>query len=136
MRVHKNGGILVQATLENWTDIDYFAARYLDKVLYERKDLGGQIEEFMKDDPARGALVAKKIGDWMAYRAEQTRLGIKDPADDAIGETQLEEEAGTSSKIGQFLLKLVLREVPQSSFWLEHPISSRNVLSDIPTRAK
>jgi hypothetical protein len=105
-RVHENGGILVQAALENWTDIDYFAARYLDKVLYKRKDLGGRIEEFMKDNPAHGALVAKKIGDWMAYRAERTRLGIKDPADDAIGETHLEEEAGKSSKIGEFLVKL------------------------------
>ena len=62
----------------------------------------------MKEDPACGALVARKIGDWMAYRAERMRLGIKDPADDAIGERQLEEEAGMSLKISQFLLKFVI----------------------------
>lgn len=99
-RVHENGSILVQAALENWTDIDYFAARYLDKVLYKRKDLSSRIEAFMKDNPARGALVARKIGDWMTYRVERKRLGIKDLADDAIEERQLEEQAKMSSKIG------------------------------------
>ncbi|RDL40360.1 Uncharacterized protein BP5553_00339 [Venustampulla echinocandica] len=82
--VHENGGILIAAALENWTDIDYFAGRYLDKFLYQRKGLEDRIGEFMKQDPARRTLVTRKIRDWAAYRAERKRLGVEDPADDEI----------------------------------------------------
>src|SRR5450432_1369652 len=81
-RVHENGSILAAAVVENWTDIDFFATRYLDWLLYKCNDLEDWIEEFMIEDPARQELVARKVRDWMAYQAEREHLRIKDPAED------------------------------------------------------
>ncbi|KAF4631887.1 hypothetical protein G7Y89_g6249 [Cudoniella acicularis] len=95
-RVHENGGILVQAALVNWTDMDYFAGRFLDKLLYQRKDLQRRIEDFIKEDPARPIMVARKIRDWKKYRAERKHLGINDPADNEIEEENMEIALATT----------------------------------------
>ncbi|KAH6700016.1 hypothetical protein BKA61DRAFT_449746, partial [Leptodontidium sp. MPI-SDFR-AT-0119] len=69
-RIHENGGILVQAALDNWTEMDYFVARYLDWFLYKQKDLEGRIQRFMDEDPTRRAIVERKTRDFMAYCVE------------------------------------------------------------------
>ncbi|RFU31026.1 hypothetical protein B7463_g5317, partial [Scytalidium lignicola] len=68
------------------TEIEYFAARFLDKILYNRKDLEGRIKEFMIEDPTLHTLVARKILDHIAYREERKRLEIEDLANDEIGD--------------------------------------------------
>ncbi|KAH9205327.1 kinase-like domain-containing protein, partial [Leptodontidium sp. 2 PMI_412] len=78
--VHEKGGILVQAALDNWTEMDYFVARYLDQLLHKHKDLEGRIESFMKEDPTRRAIVERKTRDFMAYCVELKSLGITDAA--------------------------------------------------------
>ncbi|KAL5331279.1 hypothetical protein ACEPPN_000809 [Leptodophora sp. 'Broadleaf-Isolate-01'] len=78
--VHEDGGILVQAALDNWTEMDYFVARYLDQLLYKHKDLEGRIESFMKEDPTRRAIVERKTRDFTAYCVELKSLGITDAA--------------------------------------------------------
>ena len=79
-RVHENGGILVQAALDNWTEMDYFVARYLDHFLYRQKDLEGRIERFMEEDPTRRAIIERKTRDFVAYGLELKSLGITDAA--------------------------------------------------------
>ncbi|KAH9205518.1 hypothetical protein DL95DRAFT_490948 [Leptodontidium sp. 2 PMI_412] len=78
--VHEDRGILVQAALDNWTEMDYFVARYLDQLLYKHKDLEGRIESFMKEDPTRRAIVERKTRDFTAYCVELKSLGITDAA--------------------------------------------------------
>lgn len=119
-RVHENGGILVPCALENWTDIDYFAGRYLDKILYGRRDLNNRVEEFMKEDPARQALVATKVRDRMAYRAKRKLLNIQDPADD---EAEEGDEAASSWQGSTFLslprwLRSMAEAPPYHVLWL------------------
>jgi hypothetical protein len=91
-RVHENGSILVAAALENWTDINFFATRYLDWLLHKCNDLDRRIEEFMTEDPTRQELVAMKVRDWMAYRAELEHLGINDSVNDEIEENERDNQ--------------------------------------------
>jgi hypothetical protein len=79
-RVHENGGILVQAALDNWTEMDYFVARYLDNSLYRHKDRESRIKRFIEEDPIRRVIVKRKTRDFMAYCMELRSLGITDAA--------------------------------------------------------
>jgi hypothetical protein len=79
-RVDENESILVAAALENWTDIHYFATRFLDWLLHKRKNLEGRIQKFMQEDSARGDLVARKVCDRIAYQAELEQLATKSHA--------------------------------------------------------
>ncbi|KYK61367.1 phosphotransferase enzyme family protein [Drechmeria coniospora] len=70
-----DAGPLVANALENWTDIDWFAYRYLsqgrDDELVER------IEAFMEADPIRGFIVQMKEDDANAYEQELRQLELE-----------------------------------------------------------
>jgi len=67
----QDSGFLVANALENWTDMDWFAHRYINWKWYGcKEDLSIRIKEFMDQDPTRGALIAKKLRDGRAHSAE------------------------------------------------------------------
>lgn len=68
--VKSDAGFLVANALENWTDIDYFAARYLRKIWYKKEELERRIWEFVNEDPARETFIKKKLEDGLAYMKE------------------------------------------------------------------
>lgn len=71
-----DSGFLVANALENWTDIDWFAFRYINRKWYRGKaSLEERVRAFMEEDPARKALVARKVADGVAHEAEVARLG-------------------------------------------------------------
>lgn len=80
--VRRDGGILICSALDNWTDVDYVAGRYLNRLLHQGKSLRGRIQQFMEEDPSRGELVARKVAYYMQYRAERKHLGIGDSEDE------------------------------------------------------
>ncbi len=129
----KDGGILVSAAMDSWTNIDYVTYRYLEYFLYwrdtddiwkrklmegdessvtanarevvraRRRDLEGRIQRFMEADPSRGAFVARKVAEYLAYRAERKRLMIDDSEDDEQEkeeQQQAEKEEGASHTKG------------------------------------
>lgn len=58
----EDAGFLVANALENWTDIDWFANRYINRKRYGSKsDLEDRVKAFMEEDPARKELVARKM---------------------------------------------------------------------------
>jgi hypothetical protein len=78
--IHENAGVLVASALESLTHVDYVAGRYLDKLLFQGRNLGGRIKQFVSAYPDRSALVARKVEEYKAYRAERKDLGIEDSA--------------------------------------------------------
>jgi len=79
--VHENEGILVAIALENWTDIHFVASRFIDYLLHKKKDLDGRVAAFIEDDPARAALVARKVYDRALYQEELESLGTNGAAE-------------------------------------------------------
>jgi hypothetical protein len=67
-------GFLVANALENWTDIDWFAYRYIHWKWYRGRELKERIRAFVDEDPTRKAFIAEKLREGMAYTAEMERL--------------------------------------------------------------
>lgn len=65
-----NAGFLVANALENWTDIDYFASRYLDIKYYKREKLKERIQAFLDENPERGTFIKKKLEEGLAFMKE------------------------------------------------------------------
>ncbi|KAK0621928.1 phosphotransferase enzyme family-domain-containing protein [Bombardia bombarda] len=102
--VHENGGVMVSSALESWTDIDFVSGWYLNRLLHpskllatrrrgaaitaaqlgdeRRRNLDSRIQQFMKQDPSRAELVARKVADYLAYRTERKALGVEDSEDE------------------------------------------------------
>lgn len=73
-KAKENSGFLVANALENWTDMDWFANRYINWKCYQGKaDLDKRVEAFMENS-AHKALIARKLHDEIAYRAEVNEL--------------------------------------------------------------
>lgn len=67
----EDSGFLVANALENWTDMDWFANRYINRKFYKGKaSLEERVEAFMKSDPANVALIERKLLKGAADRIE------------------------------------------------------------------
>jgi hypothetical protein len=76
-KAKEDSGFLVANALENWTDIDWFAVRYVAQKWFRGKqDVDEHIKAFMEADPARVALVQRKVREGVKYEAELS--GLKD----------------------------------------------------------
>jgi hypothetical protein len=67
----KDSGFLVANALENWTDIDWFAYRYINWKWYHgqgKEGLDARVKAFM-EDPTRRALIMSKLDEGRAYKA-------------------------------------------------------------------
>ncbi|KAK0640942.1 kinase-like domain-containing protein [Cercophora newfieldiana] len=67
----KDSGFLVANALENWTDIDWFAYRYINWKWYYgqgKEGLDARVKAFM-EDPTRRALIMSKLDEGRAYKA-------------------------------------------------------------------
>ncbi|KAH6716161.1 phosphotransferase enzyme family protein [Leptodontidium sp. MPI-SDFR-AT-0119] len=74
-KAKENSGFLVANALENWTDMDWFANRYINWKCYRGKiDLDERVRMFMEENPARKSLIAKKLREGIAYEADVERL--------------------------------------------------------------
>lgn len=66
----RDSGFLVANALENWTDMDWFAFRYVNLWRYGgRSDLQARVKAFIEEDPARRSLIASKVPQGIAYKA-------------------------------------------------------------------
>jgi len=73
-KAKEDSGFLVANALENWTDIDWFAHRYINWKCYKTKDLNERVEAFMKEDPARQTLIGRKLRERITYEAKLDSL--------------------------------------------------------------
>ena len=69
-----DSGFLVANALKNWTDMDWFAFRYINWKCYQGINLGERVKTFMDDDPARKDLIVRKLREGNSYKAEVDRL--------------------------------------------------------------
>ncbi|KAI2633972.1 phosphotransferase enzyme family protein [Xylaria nigripes] len=69
-----DGGFLVANALENWTDIDWFAFRYINRKSYKGVDLQERILAFMDEDATRKAFISRKLREGVAYTAATEAL--------------------------------------------------------------
>jgi hypothetical protein len=69
-KAKKDSGFLVANALENWTDIDWFAHRYINWKCYKNKDLNERVKAFMEEDSSRKTLIGQKLREWIAYQAK------------------------------------------------------------------
>jgi hypothetical protein len=74
-KVKEDSGFLVANALENWTDMDWFANRYINWKCYKNKaDLNERIKAFMEKDSARKTLIGRKLREGIAYKVEVDSL--------------------------------------------------------------
>lgn len=74
-KAKEDSGFLVANALENWTDIDWFANRYINWKCYKDKgDLDERVKAFMKKDPAHKTLIERKVCERIVYKVEADRL--------------------------------------------------------------
>ena len=69
-------GFLTASALENHTEADWFACRYIQRQRFrceDKEQIAHRIEQFM-EDPTRRAFIAAKIEDGKAYQAELDKL--------------------------------------------------------------
>lgn len=88
----EDGGPLVANALENWTDIDWFAYRYLSQGNDDVVDK--HVKAFIEADPIRGSIVRMKEDDAVAYEAELQQL-----KDDKSGYGSSSESKGIAGKL-------------------------------------
>ncbi|KAF2971191.1 hypothetical protein GQX73_g2405 [Xylaria multiplex] len=79
----KDSGFLVANALENWTDIDWFAFRYINEKCYKGKDLQERVQAFMGEDTTRKAFISRKLREGIAYTAAAEVLKNNSKADAA-----------------------------------------------------
>ena len=75
-----DSGFLVANALENWTDMDWFAHRYINRQWFpgsDEEELAARVEAFM-EDPAHRALITSKLAEGRAYQATVERLKRND----------------------------------------------------------
>lgn len=70
-----DSGFLVANALENWTDMDWFAHRYINWKLYRKIDLNKRVEAFMEEDPARVDLIERKVREGAEYETKRLVRG-------------------------------------------------------------
>ncbi|KAL6410165.1 phosphotransferase enzyme family protein [Ilyonectria robusta] len=103
----EDGGPLVANALENWTDIDWFAYRYLSQG--NDDDVDKHVKAFIEADPIRGSIVRMKEDDAIAYEAELQQLKDDESRYDSSSESQsisgklLRYRTGISSMAAAFL---------------------------------
>lgn len=74
-KAKENSGFLVANALENWTDIDWLAARYINWKCYRDKgDLAERIKAFMESSPAHRPFIERKLREAIVYKVEVARL--------------------------------------------------------------
>lgn len=67
----QKSGFMVANALESWTAMDWFASRYINPRVYGGKDdLPERITAFIQENPARKALVERKVLEWTSYTAQ------------------------------------------------------------------
>ncbi|KAB5545679.1 hypothetical protein GE09DRAFT_1132001 [Coniochaeta sp. 2T2.1] len=79
-----DSGFLVANAFENWTDMDWFAHRFINWKWYRvhaKDSLAERVKVFMEEDPARRALVAAKLEEGWAYKVALD--GLKNGNDQA-----------------------------------------------------
>jgi hypothetical protein len=88
-----DSGFLVANALESWTDMDWFAFRYINWKCYGgKKDLKERVIAFIEEDPARETLVARKVREGTQYTVELNQL------EEGIGTGSATTETRTSSQ--------------------------------------
>ena len=70
----EDSGFLVANALENWTDIDWFAFRYINEKCYPGEDLQERVNVFIDEVPARKLLVQRKLWEGIAYMTKVKAL--------------------------------------------------------------
>lgn len=70
----EDSGFLVANALENWTDIDWFAFRYINEKCYPGEDLQERVNVFIDEVPARKLLVQRKLREGIAYMTKVKAL--------------------------------------------------------------
>ncbi|KAL1863168.1 hypothetical protein VTK73DRAFT_6360 [Phialemonium thermophilum] len=93
----EDSGFLVANALENWTDMDWFANRYVNRKWFRGIDLDERVQAFMEEDPARKALIARKAAEGLAYEAEVERLKKGDDTTTEQGNNERKHDPGRSS---------------------------------------
>jgi hypothetical protein len=74
-KAKENSGLLVANALENWTDMDWFANRYINWKCYKGKaELNERVKTFMWNNPARKTLIEQKLREGIGYRVEADRF--------------------------------------------------------------
>jgi hypothetical protein len=69
-KAKEDSGFLVANALENWTDIDWFANRYINWKCYKDEgDLDERVKAFMKKDPAHRTLIEGKLREGIVYKS-------------------------------------------------------------------
>jgi hypothetical protein len=69
-RAKADSGFLVANALENSTDMDWFAHRYINWKWYRgRNDLADRVRVFIDEDPARGVIIANRRRKAIAHGA-------------------------------------------------------------------
>ncbi|KAK7429709.1 hypothetical protein QQZ08_003735 [Neonectria magnoliae] len=69
-------GFLAAKALENWTDMDWFAFRYINWKCYRGISLEERVKAFLDDDPTRNILIARKLAEGVVYNVEVDRLKV------------------------------------------------------------
>jgi hypothetical protein len=70
-----DSGFLVANALENWTDVDWFAFRFIHWKCYGGKtDLSKRVAAFVEADPSRKELIARKVREGIQYEIDVGRL--------------------------------------------------------------
>ncbi|KAM0421404.1 hypothetical protein ACHAPT_010758 [Fusarium lateritium] len=70
-KAKRDGGFLVANALENCTDMDWFANRFIGWRLYGGKeDVAERISAFIREDPARGRMVHDRVLAYQDYQAQ------------------------------------------------------------------
>ncbi|KAJ4321998.1 hypothetical protein N0V84_005045 [Fusarium piperis] len=78
-KAKRDGGFLVANALENCTDMDWFANRFIGWRWYGGKeDVAERISAFIRQDPARGQMVHDRVLAYEAYQAELRHESSKD----------------------------------------------------------
>ncbi|RDL32425.1 uncharacterized protein BP5553_08881 [Venustampulla echinocandica] len=73
-KAKENSGFLVANALENWTDMDWFANRYINWKCYRGKaDLNERVKAFM-ENPDHKTMITRKLREGVAYSVQVEKL--------------------------------------------------------------
>ncbi|KAF4626308.1 hypothetical protein G7Y89_g11853 [Cudoniella acicularis] len=109
----QKSGFMVANALENWTAMDWFASRYINLRVYGGKeDLPERIKTFIQDDPARKALIERKVLEWTSYTAQLQQLdAFVSHSKDRITAAP-DGKQKSASTVQSFLTRLWLWKIP------------------------
>lgn len=130
-----DSGFLVANALENWTDIDWFAFRYINWKRYKGKTaLEERVTAFIREDPAREALVARKVRDGTDYKAELVQLKELDRLgdhEDRNIESNSDRQGAVSGLLHAFLKRLSPRWLRKNCISSSVPTASKLLLGAV-----